>query len=397
VGNSRAPYHPPFSHPRAHPYRRIAVALVLLFGGLASEAADDSTAKELEQLREEIQVLEQQLASKQGERSEARAALRPIELRISRLGRALRATRKQREHASRELEQTRRQQARQRETLAAERDALAREIRAAYVLGNQPYLKLLLNQEDPARSARALAYYRYYAAARNEHIGRLERRLQVLARLEQDVGYKRAKLDTVEQRLARESSGLENVRRQRRQLVAALDRDVRSRQRDIDQRHKAERELDRLLDRIDVAAPRQFPSSTDHRAFARHRGRLPLPTGGRLAGRFGTRRGHGDLKWKGVFLETGEAQEVRAIFPGRVVFADWLDGYGMLLIIDHGDGYMTLYGNNESLFAKEGEQVEGGQVVSSTGSTGNPFRPGLYFEIRHQGNPQDPLRWCRRA
>lgn len=395
MGGSQPSRHPLLPNPRA--CRRAILALAWLFAGLTAHAADDGTVAELAQLREEIQSLERQLAGKQGEREEASAALRPIEQRISRLGRKLRATHARREHATRELDRTRQRRSHHRETLGAEREALSREIRAAYLLGNQPYLKLLLNQEDPARSARALAYYRYYAEARNDHIGRLEKRLQVLARLEREVETRRAKLGDLEQRLAHETAGLEGVRRQRRQLVAALDRDVRNRQRDIERLHKSERELDRLLDRIELGTPQPFPSAAEPGGFSRLRGRLPLPASGRLSGRFGARRGYGDLRWKGIFLETGEAQEVRSIFPGRVVFADWLDGYGMLLIIDHGDGYMTLYGNNESLFAKEGEQVEGGQVVSSTGSTGNPFHPGLYFEIRHQGTPQDPLRWCRRA
>jgi septal ring factor EnvC (AmiA/AmiB activator) len=122
-----------------------------------------------------------------------------------------------------------------------------------------------------------------------------------------------------------------------------------------------------------------------------------LPVRGRVTVRFGTRRPYGDLRWKGIFLATPSGKEVKAVFSGRVVFADWLQGYGLLLILEHGDGYMTLYGNNESLTQQTGDRVEAGNVIAVTGNTGNIARSGLYFEVRHQGKPRNPLRWFRRG
>jgi len=132
-----------------------------------------------------------------------------------------------------------------------------------------------------------------------------------------------------------------------------------------------------------------------HGRFRKYKGKLPLPARGKIVARYGAPKNIGDLRWRGLFLAGREGQDVRSIFRGRVAFADWLRGFGLLLILDHGDGYMTLYGHNQSLYKEVGDWVEAGQVIAGMGNTGDITQPGLYFEVRHNGKPRDPLLWCR--
>ena len=142
-----------------------------------------------------------------------------------------------------------------------------------------------------------------------------------------------------------------------------------------------------------TSLPAMAPAAPGAR-FASLKGRLPLPLAGRVTARFGDDKGIGQLKWRGAFIAAREGQEVRAVHRGRVAYADRLRGFGLLLILEHGDGYMTLYGHNQSLYREVGEWVDAGQVIAAAGNTGDAPQAGVYFEIRHDGEPDDPLRWC---
>jgi len=369
----------------------------LLLAGLISlsfstHAASEKNDAELTKLRGRIETLQQKLEQTRDERDVARAALRPVERRISQQVRALRKTRAELNSSNKKLGKLRSQQQLSRAALTRQRRELARHARAAYTLGQQDQLKLLLNQQDPAAFGRVLTYYRYFADARASRINSLNRDLKQLTHLETRIARRRQQLESIKQRRQRESQTLEQSRHTRATLLASLNREIRSSAREIARLRRDEKRLDQLM----TGLPEVAPVSPSGR-FARARGRLPLPVHGRITARYGTRRHQGDLKWRGIFLSTPSGNEVKAVFSGRVVFADWLQGYGLLLILDHGNGYMTLYGNNESLTQQVGDRVEAGKVIAVTGNTGNIARSGLYFEVRYQGKPRNPLRWCRRG
>jgi septal ring factor EnvC (AmiA/AmiB activator) len=358
-----------------------------------ASAEPENNDEALRELRNRIERLQQQMDSTRDERDAARNALRPIERRISRQLRELKKTNTELRTANQKLHQLQRKRVAARQRLGRQRAELASHAQTAYTLGRQDYLKLLLNQQDPAAFSRVMTYYRYFTEARANDIQGLQADLAQLTRLETSISRRTRQLEAVKARHARETSALEQSRSTRAVVVASLNKELRTQQNEISRLKRDQRRLDNLLvDLPDVS----FPTNASG-TFRSHRGRLPLPVSGRVTARFGTRRQQGDLKWKGIFLATGGGREVKSIFGGRVVYADWLSGYGLLLILEHGDGYMTLYGNNESLYPQVGDRVEAGQVIAVTGNTGNIARTGLYFEVRHQGRPHDPLRWCRRG
>lgn len=373
-----------------HRYFLLAVTILLATPVSADTATSDA---ELRQLRTRIEGLQKNLEQTRDQRDAARNALRPIEQRIGRQVSQLRKTKAQLRKASGQLGQLKSRWQATRSGLARQRAELGAHARAAYVLGRQDYLKLLLNQQDPTAISRMMTYYRYFTEARAGRIDRLQQELAQLSQLESRVRQRTSTLAAIKARRERETAALKQSRQTRAALVASLNRELHSQSREIARLKRDEQRLENLL----VDLPESSPEAGIRGGFRRHRGRLPLPVRGKVTARFGSRRPHGDLVWKGIFLATGSGREVKSVYGGRVVFADWLPGYGLLLILEHGDGYMTLYGNNESLFPRTGDRIKAGQVIAITGNTGNIAHTGLYFEVRHQGKPRDPLRWCRRG
>ncbi len=371
-------------------YLTLAVLLLL---AIPVPADAEKTDEELRQLRNRIESLQKNLEQTREERDTARDALRPIDRRINRQVRQLRKTQSELQKANQQLVQLNSNRQSTRSRLNSQRTELGTHARAAYAMGSQDYLKLLLNQQNPAAFSRMMAYYRYFTEARATRIKDLQQDLVQLSQLESRIGQRKRSLTAIEARHQREAAALKQSRQTRGALLASLNRELRSKSQAITRLKRDERRLENLLNGL----PEVTFEKDRGGGFRGQRGRLPFPVSGKVSARFGTRRPHGDLRWKGIFLSTRSGREVKSIYGGRVVFADWLAGYGLLLILEHGDGYMTLYGNNESLYPQVGDRIEAGQVIAITGNTGNIARKGLYFEVRYQGKPRDPLRWCRRG
>jgi septal ring factor EnvC (AmiA/AmiB activator) len=283
----------------------------------------------------------------------------------------------------------------QHKQLEAQRDSLGRQVRAQYAAGRQEQVKLLLNQQDPGTVARMLTYYRYVHAARAERIASIQTALAELGQTEARILEQQAQLATLRETQQRGNAELEASRARRAVLLASLDRKVAAQSQEIERLREDEARLTRLLKEIttayaDIPLPRKLKG-----AFGTLRGKLALPAQGRLSARFGDAKPVGNLKWRGLLLTAAEGAPVRAVARGRVAYADWLRGFGLLLILEHGDGYMTLYGHNQSLHKQAGEWAEAGETVARVGNTGDAPQAGLYFEIRHNGEPRDPLLWCR--
>ncbi len=378
-----------------HRWRFLSVLWMILLATVpyAAQAEQDNEA-ELARLRAHIENLQQTLDLDRGQRDTARTRLRQLDQSIGRQIHQLRQIRRQLQKNSHSLTSLKVQQRNVRRKVSGQRTRLARDMRAAYMLGKQHYLKLLLNQRDPDTVGRMLMYYRYFNEARNQRITALSAESDKLGKMEKKIHHRTRLLENDEARFRQEKEVLRQSRLSRGKLLASLNQKVRSGTERLAGLKRDERMLQRLLDglpNISLSTP-AVPGD-----FRQHRGRLPFPLRGRITARFGTRRPHSDLRWKGIFLAAAEGLEVKSVFAGRVVFADWLQGYGLLLILEHGDGYMTLYGNNESLYPAVGDWIEAGQTIASTGHTGNTTRSGLYFEVRHQGVPRNPLNWFRRG
>jgi septal ring factor EnvC (AmiA/AmiB activator) len=282
--------------------------------------------------------------------------------------------------------------------------SLAQQIRAAYTIGQQEYVKILLNQQDPAAVSRTLTYYDYFNRARLTRIKSIDTSLAELQKLEEKIQAKTAKLERNQQEQSSEKTQLENTRSQRANVLARLHQQILAKGERLSLMQEDERRLQRLLDSLATAPAddAQTPADselategTEHTPFRTLRGRLQWPSRGKLTTRYGSARKIGKLKWQGVTIRAPEGTEVRAISHGRVAFSDWLRGFGLLTIIDHGDGYMSLYGGNQSLFKEVGDWVEAGEVIAGVGNSGGRKNSALYFEIRHNGKPTNPLKWCR--
>lgn len=376
----------------------VLVSLWLLSTPLAAEsteAPDPGAANaELTELRARIGAVQQQLNAARAQESEVAGQLRSVEQRIGHLTRSLRTVKTKLRDEERRLAELQDKYTSVNSELDGERKLLAQQIRAAYLLGRQEQVKLLLNQEDPARLGRTLTYYRYLNHTRLARIDRVETVLQRLAQLQEQIGVQREELSATQAKHAGEMVALAQERNERESLLKKLRADIRSQDDELASLQKDEKRLEQLLAQLQRALADLSPAGKSRQPFAKLKRKLPWPVTGKLEGRFNERRELGNLRWRGAFITAPLNQDVRAVSNGRVAFADWLRGFGLLIIIDHGDDYMTLYGHNQALFKDVGDWVEPGEVIASVGDTGGLAKSGLYFELRHKGDPQNPQNWC---
>ncbi|NOZ36592.1 MAG: peptidoglycan DD-metalloendopeptidase family protein [Gammaproteobacteria bacterium] len=273
---------------------------------------------------------------------------------------------------------------------------MSRQIRSAFMIGRQEYLKLILNQQDPALFGRTLVYYNYFNQARSEQIAQVQVALEKIEKLSARIRLESKKLRQIRVKQQAEKKAQEKTYRARALVLARLNRKIKNKSQQLTQMSANEKRLQHLLQAINQAMPDIFAEVDKQKPFAAYRGKLMWPVRGKLKRLFGKRRRAGKLKWNGDMIMAAKGREVHAISHGRVAYADWLRGYGLLLIIDHGDGYMSLYGHNQSLYMETGDWVDANEVIGEVGDSGGQQRSGLYFEIRYKGKPTNPGRWCKR-
>jgi septal ring factor EnvC (AmiA/AmiB activator) len=404
----------------------------------ATPATGASTVRRQRELRTEQQRLQaelartkRQLAAAEASHSEATDALKESEAAISAVNKRLRELSANRRQVEKQIaalqDRSRAVAARQ----GAQERALGQVLQAQLVLAQQPAWHRLLDGASPQQHGQDLAYLGYIARASSQSISELQERREELAALESESRDKRAELATITEA---EGEGRKQLLRQqaaRKQTLDRLARQIGSQRQSLTTLERDDKRLASLLDELgkvlaeqqrreQAAArarsepPRPAPTPTrpdpgrpatpadiDPPAgsrIAQLKGKMPLPVQGDITARFGsTRRTEAGVNaptWKGVFIRAPQGAEVHAVAAGRVVFADWLRGFGNLLVLDHGEGLLTVYGNNETLLANAGERVGAGEVIASVGNTGGNADPGLYFEMRFQGRPIDPLRWA---
>lgn len=267
---------------------------------------------------------------------------------------------------------------------------LAGHLRSAYAVGRNDWLKLSLNQESPSRLARVLAYFGYLNTGRAILIQQWTDNLVLLERTEHELSEEMGQRDEIRQRIKREQSALLESGRARRLLLAGWDEELRSQDASLARLEEDQRYLRALIESV---ATDSSPSQRRESALTpSSQEKKQCPPAGILLAGFGTQRMRG--RWDGILIGGKEGSPVRAVESGRVAFADWFRGYGLLTIIDHGDGVMSLYAFNQSLHKAKGDVVAAGDQIATLGASGGRNRPGLYFGIRKQGQPADPVAWC---
>jgi septal ring factor EnvC (AmiA/AmiB activator) len=270
------------------------------------------------------------------------------------------------------------------------------QVRSAYAMGKMKKLKLLLNQQDLVRANRIMVYFEYLNRERLDKLELTKQILQNLARLDSEGRLASQKLSQLVEQKQQEQTKLSNTRDARATLLAKLKEEELSKTEELRQLTQREATLRRLI--VSLQALNDDVSDEDAspgKPFKQRKGNMRWPVQGRLSKKFGSRRGGG--QWDGVVINTEEGVEVHAITRGRIVYADWLKGYGLLAIIDHGEGYMTLYAFNQSLYKEEGDWVDQGDIIAAVGRSGGRSQAGLYFGIRKKGKPLNPAKWCRKV
>ncbi len=362
----------------------------------AEDESADSKAADLKKLRTTIESLRTELGEVRGQHDELLTELRSTEEDIAKLNRQLNERSESLRGQTEKLTELQRGKQTQQTDLAAQQRALAGQIRAAYLIGRQEYLKVLLNQENPAKIGRTLVYYNYFNRTRTEHIQSLAAGVVQLEALEQTIKNQLASIEQLRATQNEQKQVLERSQQTRTEVLAKLSNKIRSKEQDLQHAVEDERQLRKLLPKLQQALSNIPTEPGERLPFERLKGRLPWPAQGPIVVSYGSPRMAGAMKWQGVLIGADTGQEVKAISYGRVAFADWLRGFGLLIIIDHGNGYMSLYGHNQSLLKHTADWVESGEVIASVGDSDERDGHGLYFEIRHQGDPANPVLWCKK-
>jgi murein hydrolase activator len=400
--------------------RKFPLLLVFMLLVMPFAFADADKKQALDDLRGRIEKLNRDLAKSEESRVEVADQLKIAEKSISEVNRNLTELGRAQTEIGRELNEVEAKIKATRADIVREEVLRDKLILHQYMYGNTDAMRLMLGGQDVSQVERQLAYLGYVTRSRIATIGRLQKSVAVLASLEASARDKQNQLteNADAQKNARAKLVLDRLARQK--VLSKLRADITKNKREVGRLKRDENRLTKLVEQIAIAlakkpqarapsnqtkspAPRiQKPGQVVNdvvdsgfvgRAFATLRGKLKLPVKGELAGRFGAQREEGGVTWKGLFIRAEDGQTVRSVADGRVVYADWLRGYGNIVIIDHGAGYLSLYGHNESIVKQVGDNINAGEAIASVGSTGGSLDSGVYFELRQDGKPFDPMRW----
>lgn len=369
----------------------------LLFAGAVQAAGSDQAAArqlQLKQLRARIAGLQATLDREVRRRGQVQQQLRDSETRLAGLSAGLRRVQRSLAQAQARLTGLQRQQQQQQKLLGRQQQALAAQIRATYMQGRDSQLKLLLNAEDPASIERLLAYYDYFNKARAARIQAVRVQLDALVNINAQVQQQLQQLTTLRAQRAQALAQVKQERDARQRALATLNAGIHSRSQRLARLREDERSLEDLIANLQQTLS-DIPADLEgHHRFASLRGRLLWPVDGRVIQSFGAPIAGGRMRAQGDLIAAPLGTPVRAIAYGRVVFADWLPHFGLLVIVDHGDGYLSIYAHNQSVYVQVGDWVRAGETLATLGDSGGQNQPALYFEIRHQNIALNPYDWC---
>jgi len=384
------------------PYKIVIISCYLLFSfpfisyATTTDDNDVEKASELESIRIRIKDVETRIKGARDEAEKLQKELRENEIStaetLTRLHHFETGISKKRA----ELEELMFEQALHEAALKQEKEKLTHQIRSAYQMGRNDYIKLILNQEDPALVGRALAYYDYHNKVRSERIGGVKQTLVDLKQIESSIVSQTSKLKSLRADHETKLRDFHQYRATRRNIIARLQKDIKEQGIELHTLQENERELGKLFQGLEQKQAVTIEMYEDMPPFNSLKGNLSWPAKGRLLKKFGASKKGGNLKWQGVLIDAETGTSVEAISTGKIVFADWFRNMGLLVIIDHGDGYMSLYGHNQNLLKNTGDWVLAGEKIATVGDSGGQNDTALYFEIRKGAEPLNPSQWCKR-
>ena len=362
---------------------------------------------ELDNLRKHISALQKELEKTSESQSEAADELRESERAISHGKRKLAELSLQHRAADHTLGALRQQAQQLERDMQSQQAMLGKLLYQQYLGGKQEYFKLLLNNHDPDQAAREMRYYEYIARGRSIWLNTLRINLAQLNEVVQLTQQKSGEIAALQAEENVQQKILEKDKLARQHVISQFAQQLKQQRHEIGRLQRDENRLSQLVTKLSKILTRQkgkgvfsndkLPDNRfDGKPFEQLKGKLTLPVMGEVVNKFGSARPDSTVLWRGLLLRAASGQPVKSVAAGRVVFADWLRGFGNLLIIDHGKGYMSLYGNNETLYKQVGDILRGGDTVAAVGNSGGNENSGVYFELRHRGVPLDPINWIAR-
>ncbi|THK41729.1 peptidase M23 [Methylophaga sp. SB9B] len=362
-------------------------------------AAEPSSAKKLEAVRGEISTLDKNLNLNKKTQAELQQQLKKQSLKVSEINRELNKLKQSIAVKDDELLNLQLEQGQTEQQQAQQLEALNEQIRSAFMNAQPSYLKILLSEQSPERVSRSNTYYRYFHTARQQQIEALQTTLLNLTEQEKAIYAVKKNLSDLEQQQLAQQEALKQQTAERESTLAALNKKISGQDAQLSALRQEEKDLQSLLDALAKKAAQRPPPAAAVKPNARFSGlsgKLQWPLTGKILASYGSQRNLDKLSWKGILIASDKGTSVKASADGRVVFADWMKGFGLLIIIDHGEQFMTLYGNNDSLLKNTGDTVKAGDVIAQSGDQGVRQIAGLYFEVRHKGSPTNPIQWLRK-
>lgn len=375
------------------------VYICLLFFTLFSpfsQAADDKAQyqQKLDSIRSDITKIEDHLDQDKSQRGKLQRELKNIDKKIARLSKEIDYTKFLIKKNRKALNSLRKELKLLENALFEQKASLAHQVKAAYIMGKHETAKLLLNQQNAVEMGHAVIYYQYLNKTRSHQILEYNLLVQEKTAVKNKITTKTKALAELKKNQYRQKNRFSASRKQRNALIAQLNNKISSNQDTLLSLQSHRKKIEDLLISLgEVLADIPSKPARD-RPFSSQKGKLPWPVAGRIRNKFGSKRARSDLKWNGLVLGIDYGTQVHAVSRGRVIFSDWLQGYGFIIILDHGDGFMSLYGYNQHLLKEPGDWVNSGDVIATVGDSGGQSKSGLYFEIRRHGKPVNPKIWC---
>jgi len=372
---------------------RLTFALILLTQCLVVLAKDDSQ-QQLKEVESEIQTLSQDVSKNKASQAELFSQLKLQSRAVSNLNRGLLELKQKIKQQNTELNQLEQQVKQQHSSHNDQLSALNEQVRTAYIHGQPSFLKILLNQQDPAMLSRSTSYYHYFHQARQQQLINITDTLNNLSEQQKSLFSAQKTQQRLYKQQKEKQASLDKKAKQRQATLQLLETKITDQDSRLAFLHEQEKSLHSLLNSLNKPVSNKAINSIPlQSSFAKRVGALSWPVKGKILARYGSSRNLGKLTWQGILIAAPAGNDIVASAPGQIVFADWLRGFGLLVIIDHGDQYMTLYGNNETLLKQVGDTVMTGELIAQSGDKGVRQHAGLYFEIRHKGSPTNPLKW----
>jgi septal ring factor EnvC (AmiA/AmiB activator) len=372
----------------------------ILFSGyllpsLLSAKDVEGKAKELTQLQKRIEQTTQKISHLDVKKNSLLGDLKKLDVQYGKSSSQLEGLDKDVKQLNTDLKKNRQQLQTEQHDIDTETKAIETQITFAHRMGRNEKIKLLLSQEDSSLSGRMLTYYDYLNKTRSKKIAVIKQKLQSLHNLETEYLSETEVLREKSEKIKKEQSALLVTKAERKALLKKISQRSSAKKDQLNQFKQDETKLKILISSLENDLEDFAYDASSSEPFAKLKGKLPWPIQGKIVKKFGAQRST-DGTWDGILLDAKEGSDIHAVAQGRVVFADWLRGYGFLTIIDHNKGYMTLYAFNQSLYKKVGDWVEQGTIIATAGQSGGQLETGLYFGIRRKGRPINPIKWCRK-